>query len=72
VLQKADRWHKNAWDTHIERLQDITNQTHIMVQRQPVNIDGVGVVFIGDFEHLLVMEKVAMAYHHALWRRGRA
>ncbi len=71
-LCKRHRRHQHAMDSQIHRLQHVTDQPHVMVERQPSCEHGMFIMAECASHHPLVVHEIAMADDDALRAAGRS
>ena len=72
LLQERDRRHQHAARPQVERLEDVADQPHVVVERQPADDHRLPRLREGAADHLLVVQEVRVADHHPLGGRRRA
>ena len=69
-MEEGDGRHEVAGDAEVKGLEDISDQPHVVVERQPADEDGRLRVAGLALDHGFVVHQVAVAHHHPLGRRG--
>src|SRR5580765_157070 len=71
-LQEGHRRHQDRGHSCVQRLQYITDQPHVVKQRQPAYNDTARLGIKRILDHPLVIENVRVTYHHSFGRGRRA
>src|SRR6185369_14233594 len=71
-LHETERRHQDAARAAIHRLQHVSDQTHVVVERQPAQNDGLLSLLESNLNHALVVQEVVMGEHDTFGRGCRS